>query len=220
MEFLVAPTERPPISSLGKTSSLPERVGCDVVWMSPSGLCGIQRKAVMDLIASVRDSRLGMELEQMLAADLHIAAVVVEGAPTWTVDGEMLVKHTRWTLDQQWGVESSIQSKGIWVLHSRTSTETCKLIERLYRRSQEAVHESSLLRRPGPQRNGWGKLTDKNTAIYLMTGIPKIGVELASRIYDHFGHSVVGLTVTKEQLMEVEGIGEVIADSIVRAMST
>lgn len=216
MEILVAPTERPPISTMGTTSSLPERMGSDLLWQSPHGLVGVQRKAHSDLIASVRDNRLGVELEQMQA--LFLGVVIIEGMPTYTIDGQLLSKHVQWSLVQQRGVEWTIQQKGIMVTHTRTVAETVQAVEHLYRRTQEATHESSLLKRPGPQRNGWGKLTDKATAVYLLTGIPGIGIEMATRIFDHFGRAPIALTCTVEELLEIEGIGEKKAAAILKAM--
>lgn len=217
MNILTAPTERPPISTMGTVSSLPERMGSDLLWQSPHGLVGVQRKAHSDLIASVRDNRLGVELEQMQA--LFLGVVIIEGMPTYTIDGQLLSKHVQWSLAQQRGVEWSIQQKGIMVTHTRTVAETVQAVEHLYRRTQEAEHESSLLKRPGPQRNGWGKLTDRATAIYLMSGIPGLGIELSTRLYEHFGRCILGLVVSEEQLLDVEGLGPKKVASILKALT-
>lgn len=210
--MLVAPTERPPISTLGTVSSLPEKLGADIAWQSPHGLVGVQRKAHSDFIASIRErnpgqgNRLGREIEQM-KAHLHRGYVVIEGMPTYTVDGELLSKHQRWTLKEQLGAEMTIQEQGIIVLHSRSVHETCAVVEQIFVRSQKEEHVSSLLARPGPQKNGWGKITNRETAIYLMTGIPQVGIELATRIYDEFGRAPLGWTVSEEDFAKIPGIG-------------
>lgn len=216
-EFLVSPAERPPISTMGPASSLPEKVGSDVLWQSPHGLWGVQRKAHNDLLASVRDGRLGLELGQMV--QLHQGVVIIEGTPQYTMDGQLVNRHVQWSVRQQQGVEWAIQNRGVWVTWTRTPAETVACIEHLWSKSQEADHTTSLLKRPGPQRDGWGKLSNRETAIYFMTGIEGVGVELATRLFDHFERSIVGLTVSRNQLLEVPGIGDKKADQIIKAMS-
>lgn len=204
--FLVAPTERPPITDLGPTSSLPERMGVDIIWQTPNGLAGVQRKAVPDLIASVRDSRLGMELTQM--RQLHIAMVVIEGQPSWTTDGQLLTQHTSWSLKQQRGVEWSIQSAGVMVCWTRNPAETVSAVQHLYERTQQPERVSSLLARPNPQRNGWGRLSDRDMAVHFLSGIPGIRTELASRIWDHFKGVPLRWECGEEEFLKIKGIGK------------
>ena len=60
MGFLVSPTEPPYVKRLGRTSSIPELYGADVLWESGrAGKVGVQRKAYADLVDSVYDGRLG-----------------------------------------------------------------------------------------------------------------------------------------------------------------
>lgn len=221
----MSPAERPPLDKVGTVSSLPEKFGADFMWQSPNGLVGVQRKTQSDLIASVRNragdpqgNRLGREVEQM--RQLEKSYLVIEALGTYTVSGELLSKHQSWSLKEQWGIEVSLQREGITVLHSRTVTETMTLIEHLYKKSQEAEKVSSLLARPGPQKNGWGKFDDRNTGIYFLTGIPGIGIELAGRIWDHFGGLPIGWTITKEELLEVSGIGKKKVNELWRTIAT
>lgn len=221
--FLISPAERPPITSLGQTSSLVEKVGCDIIWESKYGLCGCQRKEVSDLIASVRptngqEPRLGKELQQMKAAKLHQAFVVVEGTPAWDREGNLQSQHVRWTMKNHNGVLLSIQREGVSVITSRNALETCAIIEHLAEWSEKDKNAvSSLVARAGPQRNGWGRLDEKSFAVSVMTSLPTINTVLASRLWDHFGRCILGLTVTEEQLMEVPGIGKKTAAAIVKA---
>lgn len=215
--FLVAPTERPPISSMGATSSIPEAHGVDVFWNSPHGPCGAQRKATMDLIASVRDGRLGYELAQMV--QLHQAAVIIEGTPQWGMDGRLVTQFAQWSIRQQHGIEMTVQSRGVWVLHTRNPAETVACVEHLWERTQREEKTTSLLNRPGPPKDGWGKLSNRETAIHFMSGIAGLGVELAGRVYDHFGRAPFGLTCEPEELLNVEGIGKKRLEQIVNQLS-
>lgn len=217
IECLTAPTERPPFSQLGPTSSLPEKFGVDVMWSTRHGTAGLQRKEVMDLVASVRDGRLGKELVQM--SSLSAAFLCVEGTPAWDREGNLQSQHTKWTRRQHWGVMLSIQSQGVKVLESRNALETCSLVEYLVEWSDKEERTSSLLARPGPSKNGWGRMDDRGTAIHVLSGLPGISTELATRMYDAFGRAPIGLTVTKEQLLAIDGLGPKRVDSIVKALS-
>lgn len=210
VRYLVAPTERPPISALGASSSLPEKYGADVLWGAPGHeggtvLCGVQRKAHMDLVASVRDNRLGRELQQM--AMLSFRCVVIEGTPRWSLNGDLLDAFTNWTLKQQRGVEMSIQQQGVWVLWTRRATETVQAIEQLALRSLQPPGTSSLLYGKPIVRDGWGRLSDRATGVHFMSTIPGIGVELAGRIFDRFGRVPMRWSCELAELLEVPGIG-------------
>lgn len=220
--YLVSPAERPPISNLGPNSPLVEKVGCDVIWDSKHGLAGCQRKEVADLIASVRPSagqepRLGKELEQMKSAHLSFAAVVIEGTPTWDREGNLMSQHTQWTMKNHNGVLLSIQRAGVSVLTSRNALETCSIIEHLAEWSNKDNQTSTLLGRAAPYKNGWGRFDDKAFAISVMTSLPDINTVLATRLWEHFGRCILGLTVTEDELMQVHGIGKKTAGSIVKA---
>lgn len=224
MRILVSPAEHAPIlKALGEYSTLPEKFGSDFLFQSPHGLVGIQRKEQNDLIASVRErgkatgNRLGRELMQMQS--LWRKYLIIESPGTYTVDGEMLSKHVRWTLKEQFGVEMTVQEHGVCVLHARSTTETASVIEQIYVRSQKEEHTTSLLARPGPQKNGWGKITNRETAIYLMTGVPSVGIELATRIYESFGRAPLGWTVSAEEFAKIPGIGPKRVKALMEALS-
>lgn len=205
-KFLTAPSERPPVENLGPKSPLPESVGCDVVWEGARGMAGCQRKAVADLIASVRDKRLGRELELMEKAKLAYRFLVVEGTPQWDREGNLLTAHTRWSMKQHNGVLLSCQLQGVMVVTSRNPLETCAVIEHLYEWSQKKEHVSSLLARDKAPRNGWGHMDDRTSFCHFFSAVDKISNELSGRIYDTLGN-ILTLTVGEEELKTVPGIG-------------
>lgn len=214
-EILIAPTERPPISNLGQTSSLPESLGSDLLWESKHGLVGVQRKEVSDLIASVRDGRLGKEFIQMQT--LKMRFLVIEGQPNWDSQGNLMHDHTRWNVRQHMGVMLSAQTKGVLVLQSRNALDTCAVVEYLVSWCEKDDHVSSLLARPGPAKNGWGDITERDSAIHIYSGIPSVGPTLAARIYDA-GIRLLVAGTTVEELMTVRGIAKPTASAILSAI--
>jgi hypothetical protein len=90
--MLISPTEPASLHSLGKVAWLPEKFGADILMSVGSEWIGVQRKEIADLVASVQDGRLGMQVAQMAA--LKQAVVVVEGRPKWTLEGELILGRT------------------------------------------------------------------------------------------------------------------------------
>lgn len=212
MTFLIAPTERPPISTLGTSSALPERLGADILFESKHGLVGVQRKEQADLIASVRDGRLGREFQLM--QQLQLRFLVIEGSPQWDREGNLMTARTPWTLRQQWGVELSAQTHGVMVVKTRSAMETVACCEYLATWAEKDEHVSSLLARPKPPTNGWGKPDDKLTFQHIFSSLPSVSMELSGRIFDKFGN-VIRLGVTEDELKTVDGIGPKRAKAIV-----
>lgn len=220
-EFLIAPTERPPISDLGRTSSLPETLGSDILWEGGKGLVGVQRKTVMDLVASVRDGRLGKELQQMQS--LAARFLIVEGQMNFSSDGQLMTQHTKWSIQQQRGVELTVQQYGIFILYTMNPLGTCSLVEYLYHWTFDPANYdphavTSLVSRSNPPKNGWGNVDDKAYAVHFLSGIPHVGPVLAARIYEHYKTLPVAWMTTKEELMKVPGLGRQTANAMWRSM--
>lgn len=214
---LVSPTEPPAIKALGESSGIAERYGGDVLWGSPvSGLCVVQRKELSDLVASIHDGRLAKEFAQMQEVD-GIRALVVEGRPKWTTEGELLDGWTRVNRGQLRGLLWSARAKGVWVDWSDDTSDTVGLVQGLVHWSNKARHES-LDRVPGPKGNGWGTVSNEDYAKHLLSALPGVGVELAQRMLDHFGCVPLVWEVTADELQQVEGIGKVKARKLIEAL--
>ena len=59
--MLISPSEPAAIRALGTTCDIPERHGCDVLFVAHGGYWGVQRKELKDFVASVNDDRLGKD---------------------------------------------------------------------------------------------------------------------------------------------------------------
>jgi ERCC4-type nuclease len=194
------------LRAMGQVNGMPESFGADVIWMSDRhGLAGVQRKTVSDLIGSVRNGLLGRELSVMVSR-LKFSALVIEGQPRWSRDGVLADQYQNWTIEQQAGVEWWAQSQGVWVSWTRDTAETVTRVEHLRRWLDKEKH-GSLLQRPNAPRSEWGTVDDRTTAVWLMSGMPGIGTELAGRIFDHFGRLPIGWLVEYDELLGVPGIG-------------
>lgn len=215
MELWISPAERAPVSNLGQSSSLPEQLGSDILWDSKHGLVGVQRKEVKDLIASVRDGRLGKELIQMQS--LKLKFLIVEGTPQWDGQGNLMSDHANWNVRQHMGVLLSVQTKGVLVLTSRNALNTCAVVEYLVKWCEKDDHVSSLIARPGPAKNGWGDLSQRDTAIHVYSGAPGVGPTLAARMFDA-GIKLLVCGTSEEELMKLPGIGASKASAILKGI--
>lgn len=200
----IAPTEPPKLKTLGESSSLPERFGVDVFWAAQEQTWGVQRKEYKDLLASASDGRLTREVG--MATKLDHAFLVVEGWPTFTGEGEMVVQYGRpWTLSSWWAYLLSIEARGMLVWRTANLVETCEFITTLEAWSRKEKHTS--LHGREPLGGGmWGTPMNREYGIYVLSSIDGIGPELAGRIYDTHGIPLQW-TVTDEQLASIPGLG-------------
>ena len=202
---MVAGTEPAALKKLGRSSNLPEKYGVDVLWSAHGELCGVQRKEVKDLLASVRDGRLGKELAQMKG--LGFRALCIEGVAQWTTEGQMVKQYGEpWSREQWTGLLLTVQMRGCWVLESSSVPDTARVVAECIRWSEKTEHKS-LLSRPGAVAS-WGTTPDdRDFAVHVLQGFPGIGPELAARIYDRFGRLPFTLSCTDEELRAVDGLG-------------
>lgn len=209
--MLIAPTEPPAIKTLGTVSPRPEMVGADILFVARKLKVGIQRKTVSDLIASVHDGRLQREVSQLQGIDIPI--LIVEGRPTWTLDGHLVTKGfgAAWTKAQHRGILWSAREKGIWVQETVDLDDTVECVKMFERWCQKGQHKG-LVRRPGPV-SIWGKVNNEDYARHLVMGLPGVGPELAERIVARYGVPF-GWRITPDDLVAIDGIGPKKAEAI------
>lgn len=209
MSFLVSPTEPPSLRAIGKSTMFPEKFGVDVCWRGMGGWCGVQRKELSDLLHSVRDGRLGLQLRQM--AGLKLAVVMVEGRLRYTEDGELIHKSfgrdraKPWTRKQINGVLWSIQSKGVYVHFTESLPETIDTVQMFAAWSRKDSH-SGLESRPGPDKDAWGNNSVADWQKHVLMGLPGVGAGTAQGLLDHCGFPLMLRPDVK--LSDVKGIGK------------
>lgn len=215
--MLVSSTEPFNFKHLGKSSTTPERYGCDFLIVARGQRTGVQRKKFpSDLLASLADGRLYGQLNQMRVLDR--AFIVLEGYGKWTMDGE-LIDFQAFTKRQLYSLIASLAFEfGVEVLIVRDMKETIEFLESLESWCQKEKH-SSLRTRPGPSKDSWGQIGIREIGIHLLQSFPGVGPELAGRIYDHFeGVPLEWSFSGPDSLMMIPGIGRAKAENIYGAL--
>lgn len=212
MSLSIAPTEPAPLKAIGEVSSLPERFGVDVMWSSPHGLIGVQRKEWKDLIQSLPDGRLARELD--LATRLAVRVLIVEGHIPWTRDGKLA--RYAYTKHQHHNLLLSVQAQGTWVVETDDLAGTIESVRWMQAWTEKDRHDA-LLHRPKPS-GVWGKASPRDVKEWVLQSIPGCGPDRARRIIEHFGSCPISWTCDERQLCEVPGIGKVLAKRLHEAL--
>lgn len=210
--MFVSPAEPERLRRDRKVSSLCEQRGADFLFVAHGQWVGIQRKEIQDFIASLGDGRLQKELAQLQSC--HHRILILEGKVSWTTEGEMLGKGygRTWTRKQWRGVLWGIRNYGVWVDFTDNLSDTditLTWIEQYFTKD----NHNSLTRRPGPV-SLWGQPSNEDYQRHLVMGLPGVGPELADRIVRTFNGVPFGWRITKEDLLQVDGIGKKKAETI------
>lgn len=206
--LLISSTEPPRIRQLGRSTQMPENYGVDIFWVTPTGQpCGIQRKEIGDLVASLQDGRLAYEVNQMSA--LHTVFLIVEGRLNWSTDGQLLSQDRwspTWNRQAHRSLLRSVASRGIIVEHTDGMDDTITTILSMV--SWTTSEHLSVSTRPNP-RGTWGSATDEDYAVHLLQSVPTLGPKTAKAILKHFGGvPPIAPTCTPEELLQVPGVGK------------
>lgn len=204
--FVISPTEPAQLKALGQVSNLPETFGCDVLLIANGVKTGVQRKKFPDdLVASLADGRLYSQLPKMGGLDRSI--VVLEGLGRWTADGILVDRYAKLSRGQFYSLINTILWEfGVHVYQVRNLQDTVDWLYALEKWTLKPNH-NSLKTRPGPAKTSWGGVSERARRLHVLQSFPGVGVELAGRIYDHFGRVPLKWDVTVEQLRQVPGVG-------------
>jgi hypothetical protein len=204
---------------------VPETMGCDVLIFAGKHKIGVQRKEVKDLLASVDDGRLAMQLAQMQGAPLDLRVVLVEGQMRWSgsgldavLDGGWTGRGSRvWTRQQMLGIEWSVRARGADWVQTGGLDETLAWVQYAEDWWRRGEHRG-LTRRPAAP-TAWGTAQSWEWAAWVLQGFPGVGSELAKRIVRQFGGLPLKWTVSAEELAQVQGISEKRAHKWVRELN-
>jgi ERCC4-type nuclease len=205
--ILVAGSEPQDLRAIAhKVSNGPERHGVDIMWVSPIGAIGIQRKQFPeDFTSSMEDGRLAKETGQ--SQSLAVRILLLEGRGVWSTDGKLLTRYgapiTRATHQSYL---HSMSLAGWWISQVGSLKETIEFVHTTAAWSLKPTHKATTTR-PGSPRPLWGKRGTWDFQSWVLQGFPGVGPEMAGKIIGHFAGLPLKWDVTKEQMLEVDGVG-------------
>lgn len=163
----------------------------------------VERKAATDFVISLMEGRLFDQLARM-AIEHEQAIILVEGN----------VYDTRSAISPEAldGALSYISLlSGASLIHSPSLARTPFILHRM------ALHVQHGLGYEVPIRAG--KPKGPAAAQYLLEGLPGVGPKLAQVLLAHFGSPRAVFAATRDDLLQVKGVGPKSAESIITALS-
>ena len=169
-----------------------------------NGVCLFERKTLHDFTESLIDGRLFSQAVRLGASPLH-TAVILEGTGR-DLEGSAMRREALLG-----AIVSLTLIFELPVLRSREPTETAHLL--IYAAQQLRRDACDALPRRGrrPKRK-------RRIQLRLLQGLPGIGPERAAALLERFGSVQAVMTASPEALMELKGIGEIIARRIRSAL--
>lgn len=160
-----------------------------------------ERKSLKDLIYSIIDGRVFTQASRLAASDYQ-GIFILEGTSADIKDFKMK--------------RESVQGALIWisvilgvpVLRSTCAEETASLIVSTARQVKN-VAEGKIIRHGGKAPKG-----KKRQQLYILQGLPGIGEKRSEQLLHKFESVENVVNASYEELMELDGIGEKMADGI------
>lgn len=210
--ILVSPSEPKEFLDLipdAMRSTFPERFGADFLAVRRGLAAGVQRKTPQDLVASLEDGRLVEEVNRLKRLDVPV--LLLEGEDFAPV-------RSRYTGEQVLRLIFSVQAEGVWFMASSGIKATAAVVTELAGWLAKGEHLSMRTRPKTVDRDGWGRATDRDWAVFILQGFPGLGPVLAEAIYDRFGRVPLAWTCTERELREIDGIGPKRARELIRCL--
>ena len=164
-----------------------------------------ERKSLKDLIHSIIDGRIFSQAAR-LAASEHQAIFILEGTSADIKNFKMKREAIQGAL-----IQISV-IMGIPVLRSTSKDETASLMISTARQVKNVADGTV-------QRHGYSPKGKKRRQMLILQGLPKIGKKRAKQLIQKFDSVENVVNATYEELMNLDGIGEEIADGIRNALS-
>jgi DNA excision repair protein ERCC-4 len=159
----------------------------------------MERKTAQDFLISILDGRLFSQLSNLKKHCVN-PILLIEGNPYQT-DIRMNPKAIKGAI---------LSTQAVWyipVIHSRSKEDTKEIIIMISR--QNLTYADVVL-----LRGGYRPKRLKSKQLFLLQGLPKVGPLMAKRLIEHFKTVSKIVNATTEELMEIEGIGRVSAETI------
>ncbi|MDO9537872.1 MAG: DEAD/DEAH box helicase [Thermoplasmata archaeon] len=163
---------------------------------------GVERKEIDDLMSSIMDGRLFQQVKALKRA-YQVPLIIIEGEGLYT---------RRLSADAIRGALASITVDfGVPIMFTANDMETAEFLLTLLKRE---VAEG---RTPGI-RGEKGTMLIQERQQFILEGLPNISGTMAQRLLSHFGSVKAVLDASEKELIEVNGVGKVIAKGIREAI--
>lgn len=164
-----------------------------------SAQCAVELKTVEDFVTSIIDGRLIEQLKE-IKRNFQKPLVIIQGEQDIYSVRKVHPNAIR-------GMLATIAvSFGIPILQTKNSKETASLLAIIAKREQDTTRDISLhAKKP---------LTLAEQQEYLVSALPNVGLKMAQSLLKHFGSVEKLANATIEELKEVEGIGDILAQRI------
>ena len=164
----------------------------------------VERKTLLDLTASIKEGRLFAQLYRLLQSELP-CALLLEGSSDDLARSGMRREAIQGALVQ---ITLFMQ---IPVSRALDATESASLLLMIARH----LHTLSARKPTGPKRYRASRITRKEKQqLYLLQGLPGIGLTRARLLLERFGSVEEVLTASERELQQVAGIGASTAKKI------
>jgi len=168
----------------------------------------VERKEIGDYLRSMNDGRRDEQLYNM-SYGFPLSYIVLIGSPSRALRG------TRMTLNAYISslVGSSLKRSPdgiggqVVTVNLESDTEFILFLKYL----DDKVKEGSFARVPVMQKRAW---KPEELLVYVVSSLPGIGAKTANNLLTHFGSVRGVMNASKEQLMEVDGVGPKKAEEI------
>jgi ERCC4-type nuclease len=159
----------------------------------------VERKSVEDFLESLLDGRLFQQARQLVAYP----------RPILIIEGTGLTTSRNIPRGSIYGALASLTTDfGISVITVEDPQETIQLLAAIAKREQTEPRRDISLR---PNKV---TLNDVEQRRFILEGLPHVSGVLARRLLDHFGSVERVMSATKEELMQVDGVGRKTAEDI------
>ena len=154
----------------------------------------VERKTCEDFLSSMTDGRLFKQLGE-LKENFRTPVLIIEGNELFDSDRKIHPNAIR-------GAIASIATDYcLPIIWTKTPLETAEMLISIATREQITKNKSVALR-------GKKKAKSMNhRQEFLVAGLPQISTQTARKLLKHFGSPEKIFAATKEELMEVEGVG-------------
>jgi ERCC4-type nuclease len=200
-----------------RTSSLPEKHGCDILIPTKQGIVGFQRKTLPDLVSSIQDGRLYYELNQLNAsATVSVAYLMVESNFHTTIDNAEYTE-AKLPVATLRSIIAKFHHFGVGYIPTLTPRDTITAAVGVAK--YLSTGRASSIQRTKEVSNGWGQTDSKSYGLFLLQSFPGIGPKVAEAIYDYFNGVPITWAVNAGELALVPGIGRKRAEALIAALA-